>query len=353
MTVRDRLDPRKEKILAAIVEAYVRDSRPVGSASVLRMSGLSVSGATVRNEMRELEALGLLEQPHVSAGRVPTERGYRYYVDYLMKEHRLLGRWPRELIDSVGASGGIESALAATSKALSEITRQAAVVIGPYPEDDAVRDVHFSLVGSTSILMSVITMSGRAVLKTVRLGFNVSPWVLESAEAELRGLRASSLGGLPKAVGEVSARLSAQSNRRAGELAKFLAGVAASLEGSDAGDVPYFVGGTARAAESWPPEDSEGLGGLLKALEEQRSVVSTLKLLGESDRVGILIGSENSARLLRYCSVVAAGVVADSKVVGCVGVVGPVRMDYGRVVPAVRLASSWLSKRLVTSQGAV
>jgi heat-inducible transcriptional repressor len=356
----ERLDERKEKILAAIVESYVRHNRPVGSASVVALAGLDVSPATVRNEMRALEELGMLEQPHVSAGRVPTQYGYRYYVDHLLKERKPSAIWPAELVSLLERSsvhGELEATLAGASKVLSEATRQAAVIAGPFPEDETVKAIHFSAMSDDSVLISVITRSGRAILRTLRLDFSVPISLLERAEDGMHALDGMPLGELGPTIAklkpiEAKVGLRSEEDRRYGELWRvFLEKVGSCLTGIDSDPVPWYVGGTARVAAGWPSGEWRGFGGLLQTLEEPNALIRAMKQIGAQEGVRVLIGSEIPVRSLRSCSVVAAGVVADSKVIGCVGVVGPMRMDYSRVIPAVKDTSAWLSGRMLFSHG--
>jgi heat-inducible transcriptional repressor len=347
----ERLDSRKEKILASIVDLYAETARPVGSASVARQAGLGVSAATIRNEMRLLEGKGLIEQPHTSAGRVPTEKGYRYYVDFLLREQRLSPSWSSTISRLFGEQAGeIESLLFRTSKLVSDATRQAAVVVGPYPEDETLGDVHVSVLSDEMILVSLITSSGRSVKKSVRMTAGVPEGAAERVEHLARSLRGTPLGKVAGAFGRLGGDAHPDTAVAESASALFRA-MAREFDRVESTSVPYFVGGTAWIAKEWPSDEWRDFEALLRALEEQQPVITALRLLSGERSVNVSIGSENPSRLLRSCSIVAGSIVAQDRVVGSVGVVGPTRMNYARVMPVVREISTRLGHWLVSAYG--
>ena len=347
----ERLDPRKEKILASVVELYTETEKPVGSVAVARRARLGVSAATIRNEMRVLEAQGLIDQPHTSAGRVPTVKGYRYYVDYLLREQSLPRSWSATVHRLFAhRTGKIEELLQTISRFVSDAIQQAAVVVGPYPEDETLRDVHLSLLSDELVLVSLVTSSGRAVAKSLSLNRPLSPRAAERAYRACRSLRGTPILSVARAFESLRGSVGDDPGLR--EETFHLFGVIAS-EFADVQrfPIPYFVGGTSWVARKWPTNEWHDFEEFLRALEEQQPVISALKLLSGGGSVSVFIGSENPSRLLRSCSVVAGSIVADSKVVGSVGVVGPTRMNYARVMPVVREISSRIGDWLVAAYG--
>ncbi len=343
----ERLDPRKEKILASIVDIYTETGRPVGSATVAHATGLGVSAATVRNEMRVLEEHGLIEQPHTSAGRIPTERGFRYYVDYLMREERLPRSW-RVALSRLFAdrAGEVEVLLSRASRFVSEATRQAAVIVGPYPEDETLGDFHISILSDDLLLVSLITSAGRAVLKGVRLREPVAAPTVATVEQISSTLRGTPISEVGKALRKLS-EPPVEGRRAPRDVDTLLTAISRQFDDAGTHSVPYFVGGASWVARGWPREGREGFEDVLKALEDQQPVISAMKALSDMGDVGAFIGSENPVDSLRSCSIVAGSIVADSRVVGSVGVVGPTRMNYAQVVPLVREISHRLGRVMV------
>lgn len=347
----ERLDSRKEKILASVVDLYTETARPVGSASVAGQAGLGVSAATIRNDMRHLEAAGLIEQPHTSAGRVPTDKGYRYYVDYLMREQQLPRSWSSTLSRLFAEKAGeTDELLSKTSRLVAEATRQAAVVVCPYPEDETLGDVHISVLSDEVILVSLITSSGRATLRSLRVSEPVSSRIAERVERLCRPLRGTPMSDVAGAFGGV--RVDAVHDGVVRDaVAPLFRAMAKEFCHIESASVPYFVGGTSWVAKDWPSDERQDLEGLLRALEQQQPVISALRLLSGRGLVNVFIGSENPSRLLRSCSIVAGSIVAESRVAGSVGVVGPTRMNYARVMPVVREISTRLGDWLVSAYG--
>lgn len=346
----ERLDSRKEKILASIIDLYTESARPVGSALVAKKAGLGVSAATIRNEMRVLEAAALIEQPHTSAGRAPTEKGYRYYVDYLLREQRL-PRWWSATLQRLFAerAGEVDELLSKTSRFVSETTRQAAVVVGPAPEVEALADVHLSVLSEEVVLVSLITSSGRVVTRSIRVGRRVSRRAAERAERLARSTRGTPVSGVASALGAIHVAGDPDGERE--DVSAILRAAALEFRHIESCPVPYYVGGTSWVAKGWPSEEWGDFEAFLQAIEEQQPVISALKLLSVAGSVNVFIGSENPSRLLRSCSLVAGSIVADSRVVGSVGVLGPTRMNYARVMPVVRDVSIRLGDWLVSAYG--
>ncbi len=347
----ERLDNRKEKILASIVDLYTETSRPVGSAAVAAQSGLGVSAATIRNDMRALEDAGLIEQPHTSAGRVPTERGYRYYVDYLLNEQKPPRSWSAtlsKLFDEKRVE--LDELLFRASRLVSEATHQAAVVVGPYPEDEVLGDVHLSVISDGSVLISLITSSGRAVLGTARMGQPISSEVIERVEQLAKSFKGTPIAEIGGAFGNFVVGGEVGPEYRSAVSSVFSA-MAQEIDRVVPNSVPYYVGGTSWVARGWPTEEWGEFEGVLRALEEQKPVISALRRLSDEGALSVFIGSENPSKLLRSCSIVAGSIVADSKVVGSVGVVGSTRMNYRRVLPVVRDASARIGHWLVSAYG--
>ncbi len=331
------LDDRKASILRAVVEEYIHTAQPVGSGHVAAAPGVAVSSATVRNEMASLEQDGFLAQPHTSAGRIPTEAGYRYYVDNLAGRaslDRASAQQVRAFFDRT--HGELERMLADTSRLLSGLTGTAAVVTGPPQQTAVVRSVQ--LVGLSGRLgLLVMVLSNGAVEKaTVELEGG-------AAEATDDDIATANAHLAQHLVGEHLDRLAVVPDL-AGAAAP---GAAAAVRAARAAAGPdgdhLYVGGTDRMAAAF--EAVETVREVLGVLEQQLVVVSLLRDVLDRG-LQVAIGSETGMTTLAECSLVVAPYEIEGEPVGTVGVLGPTRMDYAQALAAVAVVSKRLGRRL-------
>ncbi len=328
------LDERKSLILRAVVEEYIQTAQPVGSGHVANDPDVNVSSATVRNEMAQLEADGYLVQPHTSAGRVPTDKGYRFFVDSLT-EPGVLGSAETQAVRSFFARthGELEAMLADTSRLLSNITRHAAVVVGPPHEVATVRSVQ--LVGlSARVVLQVTVLSNGAIHKsTLELDADLDEGTLARASAHLaEHTIGTSLGGRPSVppTGDAAADALVDAALRS-----------FGVHDHEADSV--FVGGTSQMAGSF--EAVETIRQVLTILEQQIVVVSLLQDVLDRG-LSVAIGSETGVEPLAECSLVVAPYEVDGEGVGTIGVLGPTRMNYPQALAAVAVVSQRLGRRL-------
>jgi heat-inducible transcriptional repressor len=331
------LDERKATILRAVVEEYIHTALPVGSGHVASAPGVAVSSATVRNEMASLEQEGFLAQPHTSAGRIPTQAGYRYYVDHLAA---------RPTLDKASAQqvkaffdrthGELERMLADTSRLLSGLTGTAAVVTGPPHETAVVRSVQ--LVGLTArMALLVVVLSNGAVEKaTVDLGGDRA----EPTDEELARATAHLAEHL---VGHHLDALAALPVPPEGTPASAVALVDAARLAHDPDGDHLYIGGTDRMAGAF--EAVEQVREVLGLLEQQLVVVSLLRDVLDRG-LQVAIGSETGMTTLAECSIVVAPYEIEGEAVGTVGVLGPTRMDYAQALAAVAVVGKRLGRRL-------
>src|SRR5712671_4284151 len=292
------LDERKAAILRAIVEHYVDNAQPVGSQTVTQSAGLGVSAATVRNEMSVLERDGFIVQPHTSAGRVPTDHGYRYYVDHLAGAGALPPAERRRIVEFFTSSTmAMDDLLHETSQLLARVTAHAAVVVGPQPESVTVRSAHLVLL-QPRLLLAVVIMSNGAVEKeTVVLDADADPDDVADASSHLAAyLAGHRLAEVPALAFRVPP------GDRAGALARASRDAFAARVELHHGE-PLYVGGASHLAAEQESFASTSASGLL-ALLEQHVVLATLlrELLGPG--LTVRIGSENERADLRECSIV-------------------------------------------------
>ena len=331
------MESRKAEILRAIVEEYVETAQPVGSSTVARSRRLGVSSATIRNDMTVLEREGYLAQPHTSAGRIPTDLGYRFFVDHFTQEGALAAPQRRAVSDFFeSAHRALEDLLHETSQLLSRVTDHAAVVVGPQPDAATVRSVQLVTL-QPGVLLTVAVMSNGGVEKQVlHLGDDVDEGRVGAAAAALNAqLVEYPLTALPEFRSTGDPETDALARRTRDELAEYVATVE-----------PLYVGGTSRiAAEQESFATGESAARLLEMLEHQVVVVSLVRDLLDQG-VTVRIGAENDLEELRDCAIVLAPYRVEGELAGTVGVLGPTRMDYQQALAAVAAVSQQLGRLL-------
>ena len=329
------LDERKSAILHAVVEEYIETAQPVGSAHVAQRSALAVSSATVRNEMGVLEREGYLIQPHTSAGRIPTDKGYRLFVDSLAPGP--LGPVQSQQVRAffAQAHGELERTLADTSRLLSTLTDYAAVVVGPSHEVANIRSVQIVGLAPRLALVVIVLSNGVVEKRPLELATEAGDVTLGAASTRLSSLLAgTSWGGpaptaLPSGDGSVDEIITAALDALAGP-----------VEG-DGGQV--FIGGASRMAAAF--DAVETIRGVLGILEEQYVMVGLLSdVLGRG--LSVSIGAEHGVPSLADCSVIVAPYEVEGEQLGTVGILGPTRMHYEQALAAVAVVSRRLGRAL-------
>jgi heat-inducible transcriptional repressor len=331
------LTERQRQILRRVVEEYVTTGQPVGSKHLVQRSGLDVSPSTVRNELAELEAKGLLTHPHTSAGRVPTERGYRYYVDRLLE--RLDPRPPSFQLDLTRARSEVESALQATTEMLSQVTRLLALVSAPPPEAATIHHVEVLQLQPQVVMVVVITSAGGVTKRVYALAEAIDPGLVKWAGQYLN----DQLVGVQLGTVLLRRRLEDPGLRPAErEFISMLAPAFTELV-DDRGE-RLFVGGAAGLLDDVRADELEAFRGLLGMLEERRALLDVLAASLDPRRPFVRVGPELAHPALRELALVGAAYGLANRTLGAVSLVGPVRMDYDKAIRSVRGAASELSR---------
>ena len=351
---------RRLKVLSAIVTDYVRTREPVGSKALVERYRLGVSPATIRNDMAALEDEGYIHQPHTSAGRVPTQKGYRLFVDEVARIKPLSAPERAAITALLSGAVDLEQVVARTVRALAQLTGQLAVVEYPSLRYAALQHLELVALGPERVLLVIITDTGRVDQRTVTLrtrtaagnrrdvGFDVTdvvdPLVLERLRTRLNG---ALVGNRAADVGPILAALAEQATADERHLLDAVADELIAALRPDA-EERLVVAGTANLARSTP--DFSSLGPLLDAIEEQ---VVLLRLFTADDaptgenRMRVSIGSENNDDALAEASVVTTTYGPGSgEAVAHLGVIGPTRMDYPATMTAVRAVARYLSRFL-------
>jgi heat-inducible transcriptional repressor len=328
------LTQRQREILRGVVEEYVATGQPVGSKTLVAQSRLGVSPSTVRNELAELERLGLLTHPHTSAGRVPTERGYRYYVDRLLE--RLEPRPGSFPLDLVAARSEVDAALQATTEMLSELTRLLALVSAPPVEAARVRHVEVLLLQPNVVMVVVITSSGGVSKRIFAFDRAVDPglanWAGQYLNEQLAGLQ----------PGTAALRRRFADPGLSPREREFLTALSPAFIELIESDQRLYVGGAAglleRAAEIGP------YGELMELLERRRALLDVLAQSLDPRRPFVRVGGELPHPALQELALVGAAYGLANRTLGAVSLLGPVRMDYEQAIRSVRAAASELSR---------
>jgi heat-inducible transcriptional repressor len=347
----DPLNHRARKILSAVVHEYLNTGEAVGSRTVTRRYGIDLSPATVRNVMSDLEEAGLLKQPHTSAGRVPTDQGLRFFVDSLLKVRSLSGKEKDELTQRYHlGSADLDTALRDATKVLSELSTHTVVLVTPRPEADVLQHVEFVRLREHQLLVVLVTKSGQVSNKIVTSshGSPLAPDELERMNNYLNHV----LGGLTLdgVVARVHAEL--QSERiQYSELEKKALELSAQALPGAGGQPELIIEGQSRLLESvgssGDPAALDKMKALLRALEEKRHLADLLDETVRAPGIRVFIGAETHIDELADFTVVATGYgpsdEESGRALGTIGVIGPTRMNYNRVINLVDFTAQIVS----------
>jgi heat-inducible transcriptional repressor len=330
------LDERKTAILSAVVHEYIATAQPVGSTHIAAAPGVNVSSATVRNDMAALEQEGYLAQPHTSAGRVPTDKGYRFFVDHLTAPGRLDDVATQQVGEFfTAAHGRLEEMLHSTSNLLSSLTNYASVVVGPKSEAVAVRSVQLVGVSVNLATVVVVLSTGEVESETLHLDDDVTDQHLAASSAHLdRSLAGSSLS------------LAREPTPTGDQVVDRLCGRALAAIRAVSSDDHVYMGGTSAVAAAFDAVDV--VREVLHTLEQQFVVVSLISDIVQRG-MSVAIGVEHGVEPLSACSVVVSPVFVDGDQVGSVGLLGPTRMNYPQALATVDVVSTKLGRRLEDS----
>jgi len=344
------LPRRQREILSAIVRQYISDSTPVGSKVLAGVSPEQLSSATIRSCMAELEEAGFLEQPHVSAGRIPTDKAYRYYVDHLMVPERLEVETERYIEAALAMEGGGDPGrlMEKTSQVLARISHSVGLALGQSLEDRILEHIKFVKLPEHRILAVIVSNPDLVENRVVRVEEEISQEELDRTADYMNGeFRGWSLGTIRLEILKRIEAMKAICDRLISNVARLV------VWGALANDetCPVFVEGAAAILDQPEFEDARKLRDLLHTLEEKSKLVKILNgcLHSPGRGVKILIGRENPTSEMYNCTLVLAPVFYRDRLAGALGVVGPRRMQYDRAVRAVAYVSDVCTRILNTN----
>ncbi|CAB4777153.1 unannotated protein [freshwater metagenome] len=331
------MSSRRLEILRAIVDEYVATQEPVGSKSIADRHGLGISPATIRNEMAVLEEEGLITQPHTSAGRIPTDQGYRVFVDKLATVKPLSSAERRAIETFLEGALDLDDVVMRTVRLLADVTKQVAVVQYPSMVKSRVRHIELVALAPARLMMVLITDAGRIEQRVIELTQDVSEQFLHTLRAALNNAMMGHR--LPEVADRISGVLESYSLHERRDVAIVISTVIEMA--MERPEEKIVLAGTANLAR-FQEDFSTTMHPVLEALEEQ---VVLLRLLGDTNQtVKVRIGHEQKDANLRTTSLVAVGYGSDDNSLGALGVIGPTRMDYAGSMAAVSAVARYVGQ---------
>ncbi|MEI3192855.1 MAG: heat-inducible transcriptional repressor HrcA [Lachnospiraceae bacterium] len=332
------LDERKQKILHAIIQNYLETGEPVGSRTISKYADLGLSSATIRNEMSDLEEMGYIIQPHTSAGRIPSDMGYRFYVDQLMKEKEQEVTEMKELM--IQRQDKMELVLKQMAKVLAANTNYATMITSPQYHRTKLKFIQLSVI-SEDQLLAVVVAEGNVVKNKV---IPISHGLDNETILKLNILLNTSLNGLTMEEINLStiAKLKEQAGIHSEVINSVLDAVAEAIQMDD--DLEVYTSGTTNIFKYPELADSTKASALLSAFEDKQQLASLMEDMKDEDDTGIqvYIGNETPGQTMKDCSVVTTTYELGEGMKGTIGIIGPKRMDYEKVVDNLKTLTNQL-----------
>jgi heat-inducible transcriptional repressor len=343
----ETLSEREQLLLKVLVGSYIRDGQPVGSRALSRESGLALSSATIRNIVADLEQLGFVSSPHTSAGRIPTDKGYRFFVDSLLKARAPIEDDPAfaELRRQLDSSRDDSKALvAAASQLLSNVTRLAGVVTLPRAQQASITQIEFVGLSDNRALVILVFNDREVQNRIIQLErYHSADELRRAANLLTERCRGKTLA---QVRGDILREMQ-EARETMNALMKDAISVAERVFQSDeTSRMEYMIAGETNLMGAGELSSVEKLRRLFEAFNEKRDILNLLDHSLRADGVQIFIGQESGFRILDDCSVITAPYSADNEVVGVIGVIGPTRMAYERVIPIVDVTAKILGAAL-------
>jgi heat-inducible transcriptional repressor len=340
------LDERKMKILSAIIDDYIATAEPIGSRTIARKYHIGISPATIRNEMADLEELGYLSQPHTSAGRIPSNKGYRFYVDFLMPSRkldeyeqsfikRLLKKRVKELEDLIEEAG----------KVISKLTSYTAIILGPQLECSRLKHVQIIRLEEKKGLMIIVTNYGTVSHHIIEIPQNLTDSDLQRISNALN----SNLGGkaLEEITPEVMNSIKDDMIEYDSVLNILLDLLMENLDDTKENSKVYALG-SSRMLEFPEFRDVERARNFLSFLEQHDLITRALKTACKPNTITVTIGSENPWSEFQELSIVTTGFFVEDKNLGICGIIGPTRMEYSKVFSILEKVTDYLNKAVIS-----
>lgn len=337
------LTPRAASLLRTLVGMHIREGQPVGSKALHVESGMSVSTATIRNVMSDLEERGLLSSPHTSAGRIPTAQGYRLFVDSLLQTSPIDASALQALKHELNPNRTSSDLIASASNLLTQVTAQAGIVTVPRPTASQLRQIEFLPLSDSRVLVILVVNEREVQNRVIELSRPLSEEQLKVA-AELINQRYAG-NNLSEVKRMLVAEMADARTRIDEQLEAALQVAKDAMEPEDAQE-EYVVAGESRLIQQAGANDMHKLRELFDAFERKRDLVELLDRCSRADGIQIFIGEEAGYEVLGDYSVITAPYAQGTQPVGVLGVIGPTRMAYDRVIPLVDITARLLTAAL-------
>lgn len=337
------LPERSLFLFKSIVDHFINDGQPVGSRTLARDLGLDLSAATIRNVMSDLEDLGLLHSPHTSAGRIPTARGYRLFVDTLLRVGDLGDEEIQRMAEEMDAVNNMQNLMQRTSSMLSDITHLASVVMLPRIEQSTLNQVEFVSLSDNRILVIFVMSDNEVQNRIIHTARKFSASELEEAANYLNKMfTGKDLNDIRK---DMLAELESM-KENVNRLMQAAIEMAQQAIDTNSQDGDYVLAGETNlmGVSGW--DDIERLKRLFDTFNQKRDILHLLEQSINAKGVQIFIGEESGYEVLDDCSVVTSAYESEGQILGVLGVIGPTRMDYERVIPIVELTAKMLGSAL-------
>lgn len=337
------LPERSLFLFKSIVDHFINDGQPVGSRTLARDLGLDLSAATIRNVMSDLEDLGLLHSPHTSAGRIPTARGYRLFVDTLLRVGDLGDEEIQRMAEEMDAVNNMQNLMQRTSSMLSDITHLASVVMLPRIEQSTLNQVEFVSLSDNRILVIFVMSDNEVQNRIIHTARTFSASELEQAGNYLNKMfTGKDLNDIRK---DMLAELESM-KENVNRLMQAAIEMAQQAIDTNSQDGDYVLAGETNlmGVSGW--DDIERLKRLFDAFNQKRDILHLLEQSINAKGVQIFIGEESGYEVLDDCSIVTSAYESEGQILGVLGVIGPTRMDYERVIPIVDLTAKMLGSAL-------
>ena len=332
------MDERKRKILQAIIEEYINLAEPVSSNSLINKYDLNCSSATIRNEMAELEKQGYLDKVHTSSGRIPSAKGYRFYVDELMQDDRISLEEIKYISEKLETKvHEIEDLTKITATTISEITHYTAVTIGPRATDQIIKELKFVLLGERMVLAVIMTDSGMVKETIIKFDEDVSNKQVETINYMFNNkLKGQPIEKIDKPLEEYLINEMSDSVRVIKPIVEQIKKVLF--------DEKYYLEGARRELEL-PEFNSLEVAKNFMSIIDTKEVIADMLNSGFAEDINIYIGEENEKEELKDFSVVTFKHKVDNKDMGTIGIIGPKRMDYSKVISVMKYINKKLNKK--------
>lgn len=326
------LGERKRKILQAIIDDYISTAEPVGSRTIAKKHELGLSSATIRNEMADLEEMGYLEQPHTSAGRVPSDLGYRLYVDQLMKKYQLTVSEIQKIQHAMELKiQELNQVIQQASYVISKLTQYTTVVSTPQMKRSSIKHLQLIPIDSFSALLVIITNTGVAKNQTIKISNGVGVDFLNKLTAILN----DKLAGLTIEQINLQKIQEIRKEMRSNEemLMPILDHISDTIAAIDRSDI--YLGGTTNIFNFPEYNDIEKAKEFFSFIEQKKNLHKLLSSTYNGNKINIMIGRENEFSEMKECSLVTSTYSIGDKVVGVIGIIGPTRMEYAKTISSL------------------